>query len=985
MSKFLEKEGEKYGDFVLVNLREIGELQSTLYELVHLPTGAEVMHLENEDPENLFCLSFKTLPDSSNGAPHILEHTVLCGSRKFPVKDPFFSMTRRSLNTFMNALTGSDFTCYPAATQIEKDFYNLLEVYLDAVFHPKLDELSFLQEGHRLEFSNPQDPSSKLQYKGIVYNEMKGAMSSIDSRIWQSLMEEMVPDLTYAHNSGGDPKDIPDLTHENLIEFHETFYHPSRCLFFFYGNFPLKKHLDFIAENALRNVVKEPPLDGIGHQNRFAKPIRKELSYPIGKEEGLEKKHICTIGFLTTPLVNQSEVLALTVLDSILMDTDASPLRKALLDTGLAIQAESFLDLEMTELPLAFFFRGCEKDSSEALEKALFENLNKISKEGIPYSLVESSLHQLELERTEIGGDHSPFGLTLFMRSALTKQHGCDPINTLTLHSLFDEIYEKAKDPHFFSPLIEKYFLQNPHFVNLFFVPDPEIPAKEAADERARLDAIREKLSEKEIAKILENSKRLENYHDEEQSLECLPKVTLQDVPQKTRDFPLSSTPNGKMEIFHHDTFTNHILYTDLIFDLPNLNQQELLDLQLFIIFLSEVGFQKRTYEENLELIHAHTGGLGAHASLHVQASDPAQFKPSLQLHGKALSRNAKEFFSLFQDMATSPRFDEKQRIKELVLKLYNSLENRLTRNSMRYASQIALSSLAISNHINELWYGLSFFNYIQTLAKDIDNQLEPFMERLQVLRGKVLGVGTPHLVVSCDQETFEELKKTDFYGLPNLLTNPYEKWKGNLTLPKVQNQARVIASPVAFTAQALKTIHYTHEDSPALLVSTALLENKILHHRIREQGGAYGSGASYNPLWGNFYFYGYRDPHIAHTLRVFQDGVNEIGAGNFNESDLDEAKLGIIQHFDTPTSPGSRGVTSYIWQRDGKTTHMRQTFRDRLLSLELGDIEKALQEHIAPQMETALIATFAGKELLDKELPKVAEKKLQILSLSDQ
>jgi Zn-dependent M16 (insulinase) family peptidase len=245
---FLSKVGDTYLDYEVTKYMHIDELQCILRELVHKPSGAQIMHIENDDPENLFCLSFKTLPSSSNGAAHILEHTVLCGSKKFPVKDPFFSMTRRSLNTFMNAMTGADFTCYPAASQVEKDFYNLFDVYLDAVFHPEIKELSFLQEGCRLEFSKPHNPKTSLEFKGIVFNEMKGSLSSPDSRLWHAMLEQLTPDLPYAHNSGGDPKDIPSLTYQQLIDFYENFYHPSRCLFFLYGNLSLKNHLDFLHE-----------------------------------------------------------------------------------------------------------------------------------------------------------------------------------------------------------------------------------------------------------------------------------------------------------------------------------------------------------------------------------------------------------------------------------------------------------------------------------------------------------------------------------------------------------------------------------------------------------------------------------------------------------------------------------------------------------------------------------------------------------------
>lgn len=982
-TNFLTSEGQKYGDFVLVNRKPIEELQSVLREIVHIPSGAQIMHIENEDPENLFCLSFKTLPHSSNGAPHILEHTVLCGSRKFPVKDPFFSMSRRSLNTFMNALTGSDFTCYPAASQVEKDFYNLLEVYLDAVFHPELKEQSFLQEGHHLAFAEPTNPKSPLECKGIVYNEMKGALASVDARIWHALLAKLVPDLPYAYNSGGEPKDILHLTYAELIEFHETYYHPSRCLFFFYGSFPLKNHLDFIEKHALKGAQNLPPLPSIAHQKRFTHPLKEKLSYPILETEALENKHIHAFGWLTTPLLHQEEVLALAVLDSVLMDTDASPLKKALLETKLCIHADSFLDTEMTEVPWVMICRGCKQEEVEQLEKAIFAHLKRISQEGLPFHLIEASIHQLEFSRTEIGGDSSPFGLTLFMRSGLAKQLGCSPEHALVIHSLFTDILEKAKNPHFFSPFIEKYLLHNPHFVRLSFAPDPTLSSKEIEEEATELQKIKESLTEKQIAKILEQTKKLERFQKqiEKQKIECLPKVTLADVPIKTRNFSLASKRKQNIEIFHHDAFTNHILYADLIFDLPALSEEELSDLHIFTTLWTEVGMGKRDFEEVLELVQAHTGGIGAHCSLHVQASDPSSLKPSLQLRGKALARKVDKLFLLFEEMVTKPRFDEKERITDLIQKLATSMESKLSRNAMRYASHLALQGFSTPNHINELWYGLTYYNKIQELAKDLPKTIPRLMDRLQLLQQKILCKGTPHLVMSCDQKLFHQIEKESFFGLSHLPSHPLTPWKHDPLLHKVPDQARIIASPVAFNVEAFKTIHYLHKDSPALQVATLLLENKILHHRIREQGGAYGAGASYNAMWGTFYLYSYRDPHIARSLLTFHHSIEEIQAEEFDDQDLEEAKLGIIQHFDTPTSPGARALVAYTWQRDGKTVSMRQDFRDRLLHLEAKDICHALKTHLLNKPSVSV--TFAGKEILDKELPLIENKTLEIIAIS--
>ena len=319
------KKGEKYKSFILEDSEYIEELGSQLRNIIHEPSGAHIIHLGNDDPENVFCLALRTLPETSNGVAHILEHTVLCGSKKFPVKDPFFSMNRRSLNTYMNALTGPDFTCYPAASLVPKDFYNLLEVYLDAVFHPELKELSFLQEGHRLEFQTPDDPTSPLTFKGIVFNEMKGSFSSPMSRLWDHMMQKLFPDILYSENFGGKPLSIPELTYEGLKDFHKQFYQESRCVFYFYGNLPIEKHLDFLEERTLKNAPKLSELKPNPLQPALKKPVQDSFGYPIASHEETKEKTYLTLAWLTCPLKEQVDILGLQVLDLILMGT-CSPL-----------------------------------------------------------------------------------------------------------------------------------------------------------------------------------------------------------------------------------------------------------------------------------------------------------------------------------------------------------------------------------------------------------------------------------------------------------------------------------------------------------------------------------------------------------------------------------------------------------------------------------------------------------------------------------
>lgn len=980
-SSFLDTVGDTYRDFQVIHIEEISELQCTLKELVHTPSGASIMHVENEDPENLFCLSFKTHPGSSNGVAHILEHTVLCGSRNYPVKDPFFSMTRRSLHTYMNALTGSDFTCYPAASQVEKDFYNLLDVYIDAVFHPKLNHFSFLQEGHRLEFSDEENTKSLLEYKGIVYNEMKGSLATSDARLWHAMMELLFPDLPYKYNSGGDPKDIPALTYEELIDFHETYYHPSRCLFFFYGNFPLKKHLDYIEEKALHNAPKLSQIPPLPKQKRFEKPILCEREYPLQEIEDISRKNIVAFGFLTASLQNQEDVIALSLLDSILMDTDASILKKKLLESGLCIDVESYIDVEMSEVPYEFVFKGCLKEDAENLHSCLFSALQEIIDSKIPKSLIDSSLHQLEFTRMEITGDHAPFGLTLFLRSALAKQHGCPPQNALKIHELFEKIIEKIKDPNYLPSLLQKYFIDNPHFVRLTFTPSLTLATEEANDEKHRLEKIQASLSEMQKETIVKQAEELQQFQQktESQSLECLPKVTLDDVPLMGRNFILTQKETPSFDVFTHDCFTNHIAYLDLVFDMPHLSFEDLSYVQLFLNLLTEVGVGNRDFEENLNFLHANVGGISAFAGLYLQADSPGLAKPAIHIRSKALYRNADKLFSLVSDTAKNVRFDEKKRIEEVLLQIRSLLEDKLNRNALKYALQLAFSGLSSGGKILHAWHGLDSYKMIERITSNPDVEIPKLIQRFESLKEKLLCCGRPKLILSCEEDFYRELEKAQFYDLKSLPSKPIDPWKGDYPVSPVNSQMRPISSPVAFTAQTFKTIGYMHPDAPALSLASFILENKILHHEIREKGGAYGCGATYSPTSGSFYFFSYRDPHIARTLDVFEKSIEAISSQKFNEQDLEEAKLSMIQQLDHPNAPGNRALSAYTWYREGKTKLLRQQYRETLLSVKPKEIAQITEKELLSKKDLSIIVSLAGKELLTQENLVLAKKQREL------
>ncbi len=961
---------EKYGNFILKRCTPISEIQSTLIELEHLPTGAQVMHIANDDEENLFNLSFKTWPEDSTGVAHILEHTVLCGSENYPVRDPFFAMNRRSLNTFMNALTGSDFTCYPAASQVKKDFYNLLSVYIDAVFKPKLSELSFLQEGHRLEFLDPADPNTPLLFKGIVYNEMKGAMATGEARLSEALMEALFPAITYGVNSGGEPREIPHLTYEQLKAFHAKFYHPSRCLFYFYGNIPTKKHLDFLEKHALEGVKKVEPLPALTKQPRFQKRVEKTLKYPIAEEEDATFKTLVGMAWLTCSILEQEELLALCVLDLVLMGTDAAPLKMELLKSGLCKQTDSLVETDMCEVPFVLYCKGCEADTAPAIEKLIETTLKSLVTDGLPKNLVDGAIHQIEISRTEITGNSSPYGLHLFFRSGLLKQHGGNPEDGLQIHTLFVHLRKRVEDPTYLTSLIEKHFLNNPHYVRVVMHPAKELAAQEVEEEQEKLIQIGSTLKEPDVRALIEQGKALAALQEESENedLNVLPKVTLKDVAKEGKEFPLTHETFENLELIYHPCFTNDLLYADLIFDLPAIETEDLPYLRLFSVLLPQLGCGGRSYQELLAYQLEHTGGVGVSLDLGIQVDSPSHMRPCLSIRGKSLYHKIDHLFPLLRDMVMSVDFQDIPRIKELLMQHFHGLKNSIQHNSLRFAVNLAARGLSVPSSLLSVWYGLDYYWQLKKIVETFEKEPASLIHKLEKLKSTCLGLEGGQLVLSCDAHTVERLKKEQFYGLTDISNRSFTPWVGDYPILETHSQGRLTASPVAFTAMLFPSVSYTHPHAALLSVASEIMENKVLHKRIREQGGAYGTGAVNGVLSGQFYFYTYRDPHLKASLEAFHESVEMLAKGTFRATDVEEAKMGLFQDLDSPTPPGSRAISAYGRERGGRTPEIRQQFRQQLRKATKKEIRAAVKEHLLPGIEQGIVTCFAGKELLEKE-----------------
>ncbi|MBE9562173.1 MAG: insulinase family protein, partial [Proteobacteria bacterium] len=668
-------------DFTLVRKVHIPNLNLEVEEYLHSTTGAKHLHLNADDSNNVFLVAFLTVPQDSTGVAHILEHTSLCGSKNYPVRDPFFWMTRRSLNTFMNAFTSNDWTAYPFASQNVKDFDNLLQVYLDATFFPNLNALDFAQEGHRVEFKTPDDPNSELEYKGVVFNEMKGSLSSPTTLLWHELYSHIFPTITYHHNSGGDPKEIPNLTHEQLKAFHAAHYHPSNAIFMTYGDRPASEHQEKFQQHVLQHFQKSELNLQIPNEKRYDSPQHVISHYPIDKRETkLRKTHI-VLAWLLGNNNDIRQVMNVNLLAGILLDNSASPLRYALetTDLGTAPSPLCGFDDSIREGIFMCGLEGSDPEKVDEVEALILQVLNNIVDKPVPEEQIESVLHQIELSQREITGDRFPYGLNLLVNSLTPMLHGGDPVAILDIEPALVTLREDCKNPNFISDLIKDLLLDNGHRIRLVMAPDGELDAKQAAEEQAKLVAMQESLTEADKTKIIEQTAALEARQHQEENPELLPKVGLEDIADDLKIPEGTTKPINDLLTTWFARGTNGLVYQTLIADLPDL-EPDLLDvLPLFCDCMTEMGCGDEDYQAMAKRQAAVTGGIYARSSLRGDINDAQNVHGTFTLSAKSLVRNQAQQAKLLQDTWENVRFDELPRLRELVAQIRAANDSSIT------------------------------------------------------------------------------------------------------------------------------------------------------------------------------------------------------------------------------------------------------------------------------------------------------------------
>lgn len=926
-------------DFKLLRTQAIESLNVEVQEYEHLVTGAKHYHLASDNDENVFLVALRTMPMDSTGVAHILEHTALCGSKKYPVRDPFFMMIRRSLNTFMNAFTSSDWTAYPFASKNKKDFNNLLSVYLDAVFFAKLDEQDFLQEGHRLEFEDPSDPESELQFKGVVYNEMKGAMSSVPSQLWQTLTKHLYPTNTYHFNSGGDPETILDLTYSDLKSFYKKHYHPSNAIFMTYGDIPAAEHHEAFAEYLNQFDHLEERIT-VNDEKRYYSPIRVQESYGFNQEEGQTHQ---VMGWLLGHSANLEEQLEAHFLSSLLLENSSSPLRSALETTHLGKAPSPLCGLEDTNKEMCFVcgIEGSEVDNRDEFESLVLDTLKDIAKEGVNEEQVESVLHQLELSQREVGGDGYPYGLQIILSAISACTHYSDPVELLNLDPELERLREKAKSPDFVSSLITKYLLNNPHRVTLTFKPDAKLDENKVKAERDKLSAIKAALTSEEVDKIVEQGETLKARQLTKDDESILPKVGLTDVADQLHIPDGETETVGQAPLTSFTQGTNGVSYHQVVKALPSLSDDELLLLPTLTSYLSEVGVGGDDYKQTQHRQSLLVGGISAFSTIRSSLKADEQPIAYWTLSGRALSRNHSGFFELMKDTLYSADFSDAKRIKDLLAQSLSRKEQAITGQGHSLAMGVASSGLSPIAKLSYEVSGLPSLLRLRELVASLESEaaLTKVCKDLESLYKKINQVPSQHVLIA-DQASIDDAKyqlancwqDSNFVEAKPFELSPYSS--------KVK-QAWVIPAQTNFCAKVFPTVGPQHEDAPALSILAGVLKNGFLHTAIREQGGAYGGGASQDSASAGFKFYSYRDPRVTGTFEDFSRCMDWFATNQHGYEALEQSILGVISGIDKPSSPAGEAKQAFHNYLQGRTPEWRNQFRSKILAVTMSDLDR--------------------------------------------
>ncbi|MBB6482560.1 insulinase family protein [Spirochaeta isovalerica] len=962
----IPKKGELISRFEVLSIDKLDEYRSVAIHLKHIKTGCRVYKIYNDDEENLFSFTFRTPPSDNTGVAHILEHTVLCGSEKFPVKDPFLSMAKGSMNTFLNAMTFPDKTMYPAGSAVEQDYFNLMHVYGDAVFFPLLKEHMFRQEGHRLEI----DEEGHLYRTGIVFNEMKGSYSSVESIAAEWSGRSLFPENTYGYDSGGDPDEIPELTYEQFVSFHNTYYHPSNCLISLYGNSDLKKNLDFIDENFLGRFEGHRLIDSeVRSQSRWREPVYLEKFWPSSPEdESLSGKTTHTLNWRLFPVTEPEKVIETQIVSEVLMGNAGSPLLMALQqsDVGEDVSPVSGLEMELQDLIFTAAVRGSDPERRDEFVKLVFDTLEQVVKQGIDADQIEAAIHAVEFRVREIRGG-GPFGLRLIRKQLRGWLHGAGPSRTLRFNKYIEQVKSNCRTAGYLENLIKELFLDNKHYSVVTVRPDPALQQVVDARNAEAMESLRKSMSDKDLDDLRQKNHELRMYQetpDSDEARQTIPSLSRDDVPHKVLTIPTEKGISRGINWYKHELFTNGIIYCDMGFTMDSLPPELMIWMPLFCKGLSSMGMKGVPYDETARLISLHTGGFGCSLEASSTLHNDRMLKV-IYVRFKMLSEQTAAGLDLVSRLIRDIDFFDLKRLRDLILEIRNDYKSSIIPSGHSYAMMRSGCRFSEASALEESWYGITQLEHLAAISEDLsDEALENIAATLDKVRTSLFNreaikinvtapFGEGDGIVAMLIEDLNSLEEGDFREspLPELFRHDTEA------------EGLAVPSTVSYVSLSLPGSRLGTKEHAASLLLSHLLKTGYLWEQIRMRGGAYGAFASVSGLEEVFSFGSYRDPNIAKTLDAYKKSL-EYMMENVSDEDLEKALIGMVGKELRPLSPAESGIVSFKRDLLGISDDIRQKKRDYLLEITAGDIKETASILLA-RWDEAVITIISGSDAL--------------------
>ena len=918
--------------FTLEREERIDELNATAQIWRHAKTGAELLSIINDDENKGFGITFRTPPSDSTGVPHIMEHSVLGGSRKYRTKEPFVDLLKGSLHTFLNAMTYPDKTTYPVASQNLQDFYNLVDVYLDAVFYPLIPPTTLQQEGWHYELENADDP---LTFKGVVFNEMKGAYSSPDSVLYRSSQRSLFPDTTYGVDSGGDPEQIPNLTYEQFKGFHDTFYHPSNARIYFYGDDAPEERLRILNEY-LKDFERIEPNSNVALQQPFAAPKRLVETYDVGEDGDTGKKAMVTVNWMLTEANDPQTNLALGILEYILVGTAASPLRKALIDSGLG---EDVAGVGLGDGMLQTYFstglKGIALEDVDTVEQLVVETLRGLAENGIDADTVAAAINTVEFQLRENNTGSFPRGLSLMLRSLSTWLYGGDPLAPLRFEAPLGAIkgaVERGEKP--FEDMIRRFFLQNNHRTTLVMQPDPALAKRKEEDERRRLDEARAAMSSADLETVVAETKRLralQEAPDSPEALASIPALKREDLDKQNKTIPLAVGEYAGAKLLTHDLFTNGILYLDLAMDLHVLPTDLLPYAGLFGRVLLEMGTEQEDFVKLAQRIGRDTGGIRPSALVSA-AGSASEAVAYLVLRAKTTQEQTGALLEIVRDVLLHGKLDDKERFKQIVLEEKSNEEAGLVPSGHIVVKTRLSANFSLADWVSEQIGGLEYLFFTRQLLERIESDWGGVLADLGRVRELLVNRNALLVNVTLDDAGYKGVEPQINALIDQLPEAKVAKANWRHTSGE-RGEGLTIPAQVNYVGKGANLYELGYEYHGSAAVIAKYLRTTWLWEKIRVQGGAYGGFCTFDRLSGVFNFLSYRDPNLMGTLGNYDGTARFLREADLNDDEVTKSVVGAIGDMDQYQLPDAKGYTAMVRYLVGDSDEKRQRIRDEVLS----------------------------------------------------